>query len=148
MTILTAEQNDLQEILALQLLAFQSEARIHNNFNIPPLKQTIDGIIEEYKNWTFLKAVNSENRIIGSVRVRDDNQTLYVNTLIVHPDFQGQGIGTQLLKEVEERMPQLRYEIFTSDKSVLNIKLYERMGYRIFKTVAIEPSLNYVYLEK
>ncbi len=37
MLITTAELKDLQEILDLQYLAYQSEAKLHNNFTIQPL---------------------------------------------------------------------------------------------------------------
>ena len=41
MNIEKAEREDLQEILDLQYLAYQSEARLLNNMDIPPLKQTL-----------------------------------------------------------------------------------------------------------
>jgi len=44
--------------------------------------------------------------------------------------------------------PHSRYELFTSDKSVRNIKLYERLGYKIFKTVDAAQDLKFVYIEK
>ena len=42
MTVLKAEQKDLQEILELQYLAYQSEAALFGNKDIPPLKETIE----------------------------------------------------------------------------------------------------------
>ena len=36
---------------------------------------------------------------------------------MVHPEKQGQGIGTQLLVAIENEYPQQRYELFTSSKS-------------------------------
>jgi hypothetical protein len=41
MTITKAEKSDLQQILDLQYLAYQSEARLLDDFTIPPLKQTL-----------------------------------------------------------------------------------------------------------
>ena len=40
--ILKAEFKDLQEILQLQYLAYQTEAALFGNKEIPPLKQTLD----------------------------------------------------------------------------------------------------------
>ena len=45
--ILKANRNDLQEILQLQYLAYQSEADLFGSRDIPPLKQTIDEVVEE-----------------------------------------------------------------------------------------------------
>ena len=43
-----AQKEDLEEILKLQYLAYQSEARLFDNMDIPPLKQTIEEIYEEF----------------------------------------------------------------------------------------------------
>ena len=53
----------------------------------------------------FLKAVE-DGRIIGSVRGNVlDPDSVYIGRLIVHPDYQNQGIGTKLLKTIEARYP-------------------------------------------
>lgn len=46
MNIDKAERGDLQEILDLQYLAYQSEARLFNNMDIPPLNQTLEDVIK------------------------------------------------------------------------------------------------------
>ena len=45
--IKNAERADLPEILQLQYLAYQSEADLFGSRDIPPLKQTLDEVIEE-----------------------------------------------------------------------------------------------------
>ena len=42
--ITKAEKNDLEEILKLQYLAYQSEAALFGNKDIPPLKQTLEEV--------------------------------------------------------------------------------------------------------
>lgn len=146
--IVRAEKNDLEEILALQRLAYQSEARLLNNDAIPPLTQTPEDVRAEFREGIFLKAVDEEGRIVGSVRgvVRDG--TLFVGKLMVHPDRQGQGLGSRLRQEIEKACPQPRLELFTSDRSAANIRLYERNGYVRCKEKAVSPDLTLVYLEK
>jgi len=103
MIIKRAKESDLSEILSLQKKAYQSEAKIYNDFSIPPLLQTLDEIKDEFKKGIFLKAVENE-KIIGSVRGNlIDSETCYIGRLIVHPDFQNQGIGTKLMKEIEDK---------------------------------------------
>ena len=147
-TILAACSADLQEILALQFLAYQSEAALCNNPDIPPLRQTMDELEQEYESGIILKAVGDDSAILGSVRAYSKDGTLYIGKLIVRPDRQGQGIGTALLLAIEKTVPHNRYELFTSSRSVRNIRLYERLGYRIFKERAVSPDLTIVYLEK
>ena len=138
---------DLQEILDLQYLAYQSEARLLNNFDIPPLKQTLNEIIEECSKGIILKAEYGGS-IIGSVRGYCEGDTLYIGKLIVHPEMQGRGIGTRLLTEIERRVPNRRYELFTSSESKQNLRLYERLGYKVFDRRQINNNLTFIYLEK
>lgn len=147
-TIDKAQENDLQEILALQYIAYQSEAKLFNNMDIPPLKQTIDEVYDEFSKGTFLKAVDEKGVIIGSVRAYQENNTVYIGKLMVHPDMQKKGLGSKLLLAIEAKYPNKRYELFTSTKSISNIKLYEKLGYKIFKKEAISQELQFVYLEK
>lgn len=138
---------DLPEIWELQRLAYQSEAILLNNFSIPPLTQTLNEVEIEFQNGVFLKALE-DSRIIGSVRGYVKDATLYIGKLIVHPDFRGKGIGTSLLAAIEGLYPACRYELFTSEKSEKNLRLYERQGYRRFAEKSISPELLFVYLEK
>lgn len=143
-----AQKDDLETILRLQYLAYQSEAKLFNDPDIPPLKQTIDEVINEFNQGIVLKAVDENNAIIGSVRAYSDNGNVYISKLMVHPEMQKKGIGTRLLSEIEKEYPSQRYELFTSTKSISNIRLYEKLGYRFFKEVPITEDLHFVYLEK
>lgn len=128
MTIAKANPSDLPAILELQYTAYQSEAILLNDFAIPPLKQTYDDIIEEYEKSVFFKATDETGSIIGSVRAYAADGTAYIGKLIVHPAWQGQGVGTSLMKRVEREFCGARHELFTSNMSVKNIRLYERLG--------------------
>lgn len=142
-----AEVEDLSEILDLQYLAYQTEADLLGSRDIQPLKQTLEETVLEYKEWLILK-MNDGNRIIGSVRAKIDNGTLYIGKLMVHPDYRRRGLGKRLLLELEKRYPNCRYELFTSTKSVNNIRLYESLGYREFTRKDINGQLSFVYMEK
>lgn len=142
-----AEYEDLQEILELQYLAYQSEAALFGNRDIPPLKQTLDEVISEYREGIILK-VKIGSSIIGSVRAALKNDTVYIGKLMVHPDFRRMGIGKKLLLEIEQYFPDRRYELFTSTRSKDNIRLYEGLGYKLFKKEMINDELEFIYMEK
>ena len=140
--------SDAEEILFLQKSAYRSEAEIYNDFNIPPLVQTLESIKNDFENQIFLKAVINR-KIIGSVRAFGKEGTSYVGRLIVHPDFQNQGIGTKLMKEIEGVFKTCqRFELFTGDRSDRNLYLYKKLGYKIFNNGKITGQTNIVYLEK
>ena len=148
MKIKEAEKRNLREILELQYLAYQSEARLFDNNDIPPLKQTLQEVELEFDRGLFLKLVDENGKIIGSVRAFAEGGTLFIGKLMVHPDHQGLGLGAKLLKAVEEARPHNRYELFTSSKSKKNIQLYQRAGYKMFKEHDVSGDLKFVYLEK
>lgn len=146
--IYQANLDDLQEILQLQYLSYQSEAALFGSKDIPPLKQTLDEIIDEYNDGVILKMVNVENTIIGSVRAKEAKGTVYIGKLMVHPNYRHNGYGTRLIKGIEEHFPNKRYELFTSTRSKDNIRLYQSLGYKIFDSKAINDELKFVYMEK
>jgi predicted N-acetyltransferase YhbS len=148
MVITKAERKDLGEILELQYLAFQSEAKLLNDFEIPPLKQTLEETEQDYNKGIILKATDETGKIIGSVRTYTENDTAYMGKLIVQPEKQSQGIGTKLIQAIEQECTAARYEIFTGEKSVRVIRLYEHLGYVRFKEQKISDKLTLVFLEK
>jgi len=147
-SISKANMDDLQEILNLQYLAYQSEAALFGNKDIPPLKQTLDEVIEEYHKGIILKLVDTDNLIIGSIRAWEMKGIVYVGKLMVHPDYRHRGYGTKLLRRIEEYSPQKRYELFTSTRSIDNIRLYQKMGYQEFDRRRVDDQLEFVYMEK
>ncbi len=148
LTIERALPEDAPAILALQRLAYQSEAALYNDWSIPPLTQTIESLAEEFSVSIVLKAV-VDGQLVGSVRARVNNDTCEIGRLIVHPAFQRRGIGSSLLKTIEGQCPVVaRFELFTGSKSESNIRLYKRAGYQVTRTQPLSPAVSITYLEK
>jgi ribosomal protein S18 acetylase RimI-like enzyme len=148
MEISKANKQFADKILKLQKLAYQSEAGIYDDFSIPPLIQTLEQIKEDFSNKYFLKA-KIEGEIIGSVRAYQNGSSCHIGRLIVHPDFQGQGIGTELMAKIEDKFNNVnRFELFTGQKSVRNIHLYEKLGYHKFKEKPVTDNLILIFMEK
>ena len=145
--IYKADLEDLQEILQLQYLSYQSEAALFGSRDIPPLKQTLDEVIAEYKNGIVLK-MTDDDVIVGSIRAKERNGTVYIGKLMVHPDYRRNGYGRSLLMEIEKYFPDKRYELFTSTRSTDNIRLYRNLGYKMFDRKAVTDELQFVYMEK
>jgi len=145
--IVKANREDMEEILELQYLAYQSEAALFGSMDIPPLKETLEEVMAEYDEGLVLKMMFG-NKIIGSVRAREQAGTVYIGKLMVHPEHQKHGYGKKLLLEVENYFPGKRYELFTSTRSTANIRLYKSVGYKEFDQKAVNEELVFVYMEK
>ncbi|MDR3001513.1 MAG: GNAT family N-acetyltransferase [Fibromonadaceae bacterium] len=147
MKMLKATFEDLAEILALQKLAYLSEAKLHNNYSIKPLLQTLDELEKEFEKSIILKMIDYE-KIVGSVRAYKENNRVFIGKLIVHPDCQNKGYGTKLLNSVEACFQNKTFELFTSSKSEKNLWVYKKNGYREFKRLKAPDGIEFVFLEK
>ncbi len=146
-----ASVSDAPEILALQRLAFQSEAEIYGP-EIQPLRETLDELLSEFEGGVVLKALSPDAGIVASVRgSMDATGTCHVNKLMTHPAFRRRGLASALMRALESRFHDAkRFEIFTGDRSESAMKLYRSLGYREFicKTSEDIGGPTLVYLER
>ena len=149
MNIVQAVTADAAAILRLQRLAYQSEARLYGDDEIPPLTQTAIEIEQEFARVVFLKARADDGSIVGSVRAYERGGTCFIGRLIVHPDHQNQGIGAKLMQEIEARFTHAeRFELFTGHRSERNLRFYRRLGYDTFKEERVTDALTLIFLRK
>lgn len=135
-------------MLDLQYQAYQSEAGLYQDYSIPPLTQTLEQLESEVECGACLVAKQGK-LLVGSVRACLADGVCKIGRLIVKPSYQGQGIGTKLMNEIEAMFSHAAfYEVFTGHKSLLNIKLYKRLGYHPYKEEAVSNSLSLVFLQK
>ena len=164
-----AEKADAPEILALQKIAYQSEAEIYGDDSLPAMHQALEDLLKDFEckpnsnppaseivpsdpghadRVVFLKAMVN-GKIIGSVRGHSKGSNAYVNRLVVHPYFQKRGIGKQLMTEIERAFPEAsRFEVYTGSKSDRSLVQFHKLGYTDFKTESFTPTITWVYLEK
>jgi ech hydrogenase subunit C len=143
-----ANQKDIPEILALQKIAYRSEAELYGDDSVPALGQTMEQITADFDRMIFIKAVVN-GKIIGSIRGRRDGDVAQISRVAVHPYFQRKGLATRLIKQIEQEVGNVRtYEAFTGHQSLRNLHLYEKMGYRQVRTEPFTPTVNWVYLQK
>jgi GNAT superfamily N-acetyltransferase len=146
--IFLAFQEDFPMILEIQKKAFLSEAEFYQNFNIQPLTQMLEEMLEECKEKVVLKAVIDE-KIVGSIRANAYENGCWVNKLVVLPEYQRQGIGEKLLREIEFHFPNAeKFTLATGANSASNIRLYEKVGYEIIRKETFHDCVEAVVMEK
>jgi ribosomal protein S18 acetylase RimI-like enzyme len=139
---------DAAAILALQRLAYESEARLYDDWSLPPLLQSMESLEIEIENSVVLKMIDGDE-IVGSVRASVDGETCRIGRLIVTPRLQGVGLGSRLMHAIEREFTQTRrFELFTGSRSERNILLYERLGYRRVREQVLSPAVTLIYMEK
>ena len=72
----------------------------------------------------------SEGKLLGLLRaVGDGHSILYVQDLLVHPEFQRMGIGKALLKELDRLYPNVYQKVLLTDGTPENARFYEGCGF-------------------
>ncbi len=169
---LRADRGDAPEILALQKVAYQSEAEIYGDDSLPVMHQTLEELEKDFERHpaqeasvpgvgpasdrpqdesdrvVFVKAVVN-GKIIGSIRGYALGETAYLSRMMVHPYFRGRGIGRRLLQEIEQAFPHSRrFETKTGHRSKRNHFQLGKQGYTRYKTEPFTPTVTWVYFQK
>lgn len=148
MDIVRAVTADAGALLELQRLSYRTEAERYQDYTIEPMMQTLEDLRDELERKAALKALMG-GKIIGSVRAYQDGDTCRIGKLFVHPDYRKRGVATALMNEIERMFAGCeRYELFTGDKSLGNLRLYASLGYEPFRSEAVADHLNMIYLQK
>ncbi len=148
-----ATEADAERILKLQYLCYQSEAELYGDWAIEPLTQSLDSLRDELKDRHVLVA-RLGDEVVGSVRGWVDADGVgRIGRLCVHPRMQRHGLGTRLVRGMEQRLaegerPVSAYRLFTGDRSLGNLRLYERLGYRRTGVEEVSTGLSFIGMEK
>lgn len=148
MKLVCADKNDIYELYVLQILAFESEAKMIGSKCIPALMETEKEFANDFENWNTLKLINTDHSIIGAIRYKEDEGIISVGRLMVHPKYRRQGLAQWMLREIDRMYPQTTKELYTCTKSWININLYKRIGYKPYKEHHEPNGLSFVYMRK
>ena len=147
-TIEPARVRDAEQILKLQFLCYQTESALYDDYAIPPLTQTLTDLLGE-SDTHFIFSARLGDEVVGSVRRRLIDGTCLIGRLAVHPRLRRLGLGTRLMRAIEEDVAAAdRFELFTGHRSEGNLRLYHRLGYAEVRREPVSPHLHRVYLEK
>lgn len=75
-------------------------------------------------------------KLVGLTRVLDDTEMLaQIHYVLVHPDYQGQGIARKMIEHIKEKYKNFLYiEGMPEDKN--NVPFYEKHGFSVMKNGA------------
>ncbi|MCR6484202.1 GNAT family N-acetyltransferase [Amycolatopsis sp. OK19-0408] len=138
---------DAGEVLTLQRAAYVTEARAHDDWDLPPLLETLDQTRAALVGLSW--GVRENGRLVASVRLTVAGEVGVIGRLVVAPDRQGAGVGGSLLAAVEAAAPSevTVFRLFTGSKSAGPLHLYAKHGYRETHRTP-ENNHELVHLEK
>ena len=78
----------------------------------------------------IIGAFNKDEKMIGVLRgVGDGASILFIQDILVTPEYQHQGIGTKLLQQTLEKYKNVYQIQLTTDNSMKTISFYESNGF-------------------
>lgn len=101
----------------------------------------VNWVSGKYPDRLYKALMNSSNvftawdddRLVGLVRVLDDKEMVaYVHYVLVHPDYQGRGIASELIKRVKEEYKDFFYIEVMPEESK-NATFYKKHGFKIME---------------
>ena len=80
---------------------------------------------------TFVQSCWDEGQLVGLVRViSDDLSIMYLQDILMHPDFHRRGIGRALMERCLERFEHVRQKVLLTDDRPEQSAFYESLGFR------------------
>jgi len=139
---------DAPEIMTLQRACWVQEALANDLLAIPALTESLEEVQAWTQDWTTF-VLRSGGRLVGGVRGQLTQSGAWdIGRLMVAPDLQGRGLGRLLLEHIEQAAPEgtTLFRLFTGARSVDNLRMYKKAGYRLLGPHQADPSA--VRLEK
>jgi ribosomal protein S18 acetylase RimI-like enzyme len=141
---------DAGEILTVQRAAYVTEAQLYGDPFIMPLVESLDQVRAVLSGDAVVLVARQGSRVVGAVQGRFHDQTCLVSRLVIAPDLQGQGIGTRLMRAIEDAVADRAdmLTLFTAHLSEGNLRLYRRLGYTETHRERLAAHLTFVHMRK
>lgn len=144
--ITISDKTIASEVLKLQILAYNVEAKLINYYDLPPLNETITDLMASKE--LFL-AYKIDNKIYGILSFEVLKDTIDICKLFVNPKYLNIGIGSKLLKTLETEYSDIkRFIVQTGLKNTFAINFYKKHEFSLLEVVKINKDLEIVKFEK
>ena len=148
MEIELAKKQDVPVLLDLQRKAFGPYCKALGWEDALPMTESLENAYEEFAQCTTLKVQTTSNSIIGSIRGNITEDSLYIGRLMVLPEYQQQGIGKLLLREIQKYMPHKRAWLCVLQQITFAYDFYMREGFKPYMTEDAGRGMTWIYMEK
>lgn len=134
-----------KRVLEIQLASYQVEADIINYADIPPLKDTLETVMncnEEF--WGYVV----DNEIVAIVSYKIENRVLDIYRIAVDPSYFRRGIGRALVNFVSGLESVKKIEVCTGKSNRPAVELYLSCGFISVEDFVVDNKLTLTRFEK
>ena len=112
-------------------LAEKSVHALYDSVGWSAYTKDMEKLLRGIQNSSTITAYKEQD-LIGLIRYITDEETiLFVQDLLVRPDFQQQGIGGELLDRVLNKHPGVNQNLLLTDRTESTISFYKSQGFKI-----------------
>jgi len=91
----------------------------------------IDKLNRSIQGSLYVKTAWDNNQLVGLIRVVGDGESIvYIQDILVRPEYQRQGIGTVLMNDVLERFKECRQKTLLTGQSDKQDRFYRSLGFK------------------
>ena len=89
-----------------------------------------------FRNSLSVLAAYEDEKLLGIIRAVGDGATIvFIQDILVFPEYRRQGIGTALLRAILDRYPDVRQIELTTDNTPETIAFYKSLGFSEFSEI-------------
>lgn len=107
--------------------------------------EDLEKLEEAFKNSLKIISAWHEEKLIGLIRVVGDGLTIiYIQDIVVLPEYQGNGIGRGLIYSVLDEYKDVKQKILISEDRDSSIEFYKNIGFKSIDTYNGVAFVNYI----
>ena len=130
-TFRNCEYNDCDFILNLKELGMKWYIEKIYGWDIDIQREKTKHEIENHKN--DMRIIEIDNNDVGVTTFYEENNEYVVGLIIVHPDYRGKGVATNIIKKyidiAKKNNKNIKIKTYKFNPAK---KLYERLGFKIY----------------
>jgi len=149
--LLRAKEDDLDRVLDLQKIAFQSLLVKYKDYDTNPANETLEDLRRRYhQKGSSYYMIHKDTEVIGAIRLILKDRLMRISPMFILPSYQGRGLGQAVFDCLEEDFPQVNhYHLDTILQEDKLCYLYEKMGFvKNGKAFDIKENMTIVEYER
>jgi ribosomal protein S18 acetylase RimI-like enzyme len=93
-----------------------------------PMLDDYTAVVQQHRVFILVDGM----RVVGALVTIKQGESLLLDNVAVHPEYQGRGLGRELVALAEEEARRLGYTavtLYTNERMTENIEFYKKLGY-------------------
>ncbi len=114
----------------IESIPFESIIELYNSVGWTIYTESPKSLKRGIANSTYKVVLVENDDVLGLARsISDDVSIHYLQDILVHPNYQGKGLGRKLIDKCLDRFSHVRTHIILTDDEEKQKKFYESLGY-------------------